>query len=83
MTGHPCYIELAVPDTAAARAFYGSLLGWPPDAGPQEITTPTLDIGGPARAARAGAAPYSTCCPYISPNGSAMSSIRAPSGSRK
>ena len=46
-TGHPSYIELAVPDTAAARVFYGELLGWPSpsDDGPQEISTPTLDIG--------------------------------------
>ncbi len=46
-TGHPSYIELAVPDTAAARVFYGELLGWPSpsDDGPQEISTTTLDIG--------------------------------------
>jgi predicted enzyme related to lactoylglutathione lyase len=45
--GQPSYIELGVPDTAAARVFYGRLLGWPDPSGdgPQEVTTPTLDIG--------------------------------------
>lgn len=43
----PSYIELGVPDRAAALVFYGELLGWPaPEGdGPYEVTTPTLDIG--------------------------------------
>jgi predicted enzyme related to lactoylglutathione lyase len=28
MAGQPSYLELGVPDAAAARAFIGALLGW-------------------------------------------------------
>ena len=47
MTGEPSYLELGVPDPAAARAFYGALLGWPTpeNAGPGQVDTPTLSIG--------------------------------------
>ena len=47
MTGEPSYIELGVPDADAARAFYGTLLGWQPHtpSGPTAVTTDTLGIG--------------------------------------
>lgn len=47
MTGEPSYLELGVPDAAAARTFYGGLLGWQPsgDTGPGQVETPTLSIG--------------------------------------
>ncbi|MDQ6649214.1 MAG: VOC family protein [Actinomycetota bacterium] len=34
--GTPCWIDLATPDMAAAREFYGELLGWEFDEGPPE-----------------------------------------------
>jgi uncharacterized protein len=47
MSGEPSYLELGVPDVAAARAFYGALLGWEPQAmgGGASVATPTLGIG--------------------------------------
>ncbi len=47
MPGEPTYIELGVPDADAARAFYGSLLGWTPsgERGPGQVSTSSLDIG--------------------------------------
>jgi len=47
MAGEPSYIELGVPDVAAARKFYGGLLGWKPSgkAGPGSVDTATLGIG--------------------------------------
>jgi hypothetical protein len=26
--GHPCWVELSVPDVVAAAAFYGAVFGW-------------------------------------------------------
>ena len=47
MAGEPSYIELGVPDVAAARRFYGGLLGWKPsgEKGPGGVETSTLGIG--------------------------------------
>src|SRR5690348_10267265 len=44
MAGEPSYIELGVPDTAAAQAFYAGLFGWAPR-GPGQVDTATLSIG--------------------------------------
>lgn len=44
MPGEPSFIELGVPDTDRARAFYGALLGWR-FAGPGRADTATLSIG--------------------------------------
>ncbi len=34
--GTPCWVDLATPDLAAAREFYGALLGWSfVDVGPE------------------------------------------------
>jgi predicted enzyme related to lactoylglutathione lyase len=45
--GEPTYIELGVPDVAAARKFYRGLLGWKVSSrsGPGSVDTATLDIG--------------------------------------
>jgi predicted enzyme related to lactoylglutathione lyase len=47
MTGEPSYVELGVPDVAAATAFYGALFGWAPQqmAGGASVVTDTLGIG--------------------------------------
>ncbi|MGI8458016.1 MAG: VOC family protein [Propionibacteriaceae bacterium] len=47
MAGEPTYLELGVPDTAAARRFYGELLGWEPsgDSGNGSLDTATLAVG--------------------------------------
>lgn len=44
MPGEPTYVELGVPDVAAAKAFYGGLLGWQPSARGQ-VDTASLPIG--------------------------------------
>lgn len=45
MSGEPSYLELGVPDVAAASRFYGRLLGWSlPETGGQ-VDTPSLDVG--------------------------------------
>jgi uncharacterized protein len=47
MAGEPTYLELGVPDVAAARKFYRGLLGWQVSgrSGSGSVNTPTLDIG--------------------------------------
>ncbi len=47
MTGEPTYIELGVTNAAAARTFYGALLGWQlsGSSGPGQVDTPTLSVG--------------------------------------
>ena len=47
MAGEPSYIELGVPDVAAARTFYRGLLGWKVSgrSGAGSVNTATLDIG--------------------------------------
>jgi hypothetical protein len=44
---YPSYIELGVPDTAKAIAFYGALLDWQPtpEPGGGSVDTSTLGIG--------------------------------------
>jgi predicted enzyme related to lactoylglutathione lyase len=45
--GEPTYIELGVPDVAAARKFYRGLLGWKVSgrSGSGSVDTATLSIG--------------------------------------
>ena len=38
-SGVPCWVDLAVPDVAAATAFYGAVLGW-------SFTEPSAEYGG-------------------------------------
>lgn len=45
MTGSASYIELGVEDLAAARRFYGELLGWQTGERGGEVATDTLSIG--------------------------------------
>jgi len=35
-TGTPCWVDLGTPDVEAARAFYGGLLGWTGEPGPDD-----------------------------------------------
>jgi len=35
--GTPCWVDMGVPDVAAAAAFYGDLLGWQVEIGPAEL----------------------------------------------
>ncbi len=45
--GEPTYLELGVGDAAAARRFYGELLGWQPSgtSGNGSLDTSTLAVG--------------------------------------
>jgi len=47
MSGEPSYIELGVTDVAAAKEFYGSLLGWTVSdvPGGASVSTDSIDIG--------------------------------------
>nr|WP_272268859.1 hypothetical protein [Rhodococcus sp. Rp3] len=50
--GTPTWIDLGIPDLDRAMAFYGSVLGWEFDIGPEEYGRYTMCLLGGKRSPR-------------------------------